>query len=54
MSLTKVHERDVVALMGRFGNQLFQYSFAKWLARETEREVRLDLAMTRTVGSCRY
>lgn len=42
--------RHVVALLGRFGNQLFQYSFAKWLARETHREVRLDLAMTRTVG----
>lgn len=43
-------DRHVVALLGRFGNQLFQYSFARWLECTTGHDVRFDLSMTRRFG----
>lgn len=41
--------RSVVTLMGRLGNQLFQYSFARWLA-ERGHDVRFDLSSVRAEG----
>lgn len=38
---------DVVGLTGGLGNQLFQYAFALWLERRTDRKVRLDLSAYR-------
>ena len=43
-------QRHVVCLLGRLGNQFFQYSFARWLEHETGLDVRFDLAMTRPLG----
>lgn len=48
--MIRARDRHVVVLLGRFGNQLFQYSFARWLERETQNEVRFDISMTRKVG----
>lgn len=45
MSRAVRREQHVVALMGRFGNQLFQVSFSRWLARTTGRRVLYDLCM---------
>ena len=42
--------RHVVCLLGRLGNQLFQYSFARWLEAQTGLPAYFDLSMTRRVG----
>ena len=42
----------VVTLMGRLGNQLFQFGFATWLTANTAHRCRYDLSQTRSVGLC--
>ncbi len=43
-------DRNAVFLLGRLGNQLFQYSFARWLEAQTGLPAYFDLSMTRRVG----
>lgn len=45
-------DSHVVTLMGRLGNQLFQFGFATWLAANTTQRCRYDLSQTRSVGLC--
>lgn len=42
-------KRSVVLLMGRLGNQLFQYSFARWLETQGH-QVRFDVSSVRREG----
>lgn len=42
--------RNVVCVLGRLGNQLFQYSFARWLEAQTGLPSYFDLSMTRRYG----
>ena len=43
-------DRNAVLLLGRLGNQLFQYSFARWLEAQTGLPTYFDLSMTRRYG----
>ena len=43
-------DHHVVTLMGRLGNQLFQYSFAEWLASTSGIPVRYDLSYLRSLN----
>lgn len=43
-------DRNVVLLMGRMGNQFFQYSFARWLEVQTGRSSFFDLSAVGTHG----
>lgn len=47
---TKHEDRHVVTLMGRLGNQLFQYSFAQWLASTSGIPVQYDLSHVRNLN----
>ena len=42
-------DHHVVTLMGRLGNQLFQYSFAQWLEQTSGHPVAYDLSHVRTL-----
>lgn len=45
-------DSHVVTLMGRLGNQLFQFGFATWLSNHTGQPCHYDLSQTRSVGLC--